>query len=322
MGVKKRFLERARTSFVYEIVHTTAGEPVSPQLYILTMHTMSNELTAQDFKTELYNQQQKQLLALFENDKEKVLKFFSACVYCFNSNDKLAKCDRDSVIQAFMKIAEYNLYPSTVSGEAYVLPYWNGKLKRYEAQFQLGYKGVVTLLYRAGMQSIYSDIVRKNDYIKIRGGTNNGIEHEYALGDRGEAIGVYVVATVNGEKVWKYMAKDEVLAFRKFSQSAFDKDGKESEHSPWHPDKDLERNMWRKTCIKQLSKVLPMNETIARAQEDDNTDGDIREYEKRELIERGKEDKGFRIEDLLPSGKKGDTTEITDPETGEILPNE
>ena len=285
-------------------------ETVSPHLIIIFMATTA--LTADSFKAELYAQQQKQLSALFNGDNEKVLKFFSACTYCFNAVPKLAECDRDSVIQAFTKIAEYNLCPSTVSGEAYVLPY-KGK-----AQFQLGYKGIITLLYRAGVSSIYSDIVRSKDYVKVRGGTDNGIEHEYALGDRGDAIGVYVVATLNGEKIWKYMAKEEVLAFKKFSQSAsFDS-------SPWHPKNDPELNMWRKTCIKQLAKNLPQNETIVRATEDDNVDGDIKEYQKQQLLERGKEDTGFRIDTLLPSGKKEDFAEeiqTYDSETGEILAN-
>ena len=87
------------------------------------MTTTALAEAAKDFKAELYAQQQKQLSALFNGDNERVLKFFSSCMYCFNAAPKLAECDRDSVIQAFMKIAEYDLHPSTVSGEAYVLPY-------------------------------------------------------------------------------------------------------------------------------------------------------------------------------------------------------
>jgi hypothetical protein len=34
---------------------------------------------------------------------------------------------------------------------------------------------------------------------------------------------VYVWASINGEKIFKYMSKDEILIFMKFSKSAFDK---------------------------------------------------------------------------------------------------
>jgi len=67
-----------------------------------------------------------------------------------------------------MKMAELGLFPSTVSGEAYILPYYNGTTKRLEAQFQLGYKGIITLLYRAGITSVYSDIARENDKFEVR----------------------------------------------------------------------------------------------------------------------------------------------------------
>lgn len=214
-------------------------------------------VTVESLKQELFKDQFKQLTQ-YMKDEQSAIKFLGSVAYCFQSVPALANCEKTSIASAFMKIAELNLFPSTVSGEAYVLPY-KGK-----AQFQLGYKGIVTLLYRAGVTSIYTDIVKKNDKIKVLGGTDAGIYHEYALGDRGEAIGAYAVANINGDKIWKYMSKDEILEFKKFSQSAG------SDYSPWNQKNDPELNMWKKTVIKQVAKTLPQNENLAKAISDDN----------------------------------------------------
>ena len=128
---------------------------------------MTNTLTVAELKTNLASEHMKTLNNFFSNDEKKTLKFLSAVAYCAQSTPKLLECSQESIISSFMKCAEYNLFPSSVSGEAYILPYSNkGKM---EAQFQLGYQGIITLLYRAGVQSIYTDIVRKNDDFAVFG---------------------------------------------------------------------------------------------------------------------------------------------------------
>ena len=80
-----------------------------------------------------------------------------------------------------MKCAEYNLFPSTVSGEVYILPYYNkGKM---EAQFQLGYKGIIALLDRAGIK-VYTDVVKEKDTCEITSGMDQNIYHKYPLTSR------------------------------------------------------------------------------------------------------------------------------------------
>lgn len=99
------------------------------------------------------------------------------------------------------------------------------------------------------------------------------------------------------------MSKAEVEEFKKFSQSASsDKDWVRKE-SPWNEDKDPEKNMWRKTCLKQLSKMLPMNEDIYKAIAEDNQEGDIEEYAKRKLRESDKSE-GVSAASLLKLDKE------------------
>ena len=84
---------------------------------------MTNALTVADFKQNLAQQYQKTLNNFFQNDEQKTLKFLSAVAYCVQSTPLLLRCDQNSLANAFMKCAEYNLFPSSISGEAYILPY-------------------------------------------------------------------------------------------------------------------------------------------------------------------------------------------------------
>lgn len=236
----------------------------------------------------------------------------SAIVNSVQQNPKLLECERSSLYNAFMKCAEFNLYPSSVSGEAYVIPYSVRGVPT--AQFQLGYKGVVTMLYRAGTKAIYSDLVRANDKFRVISGMNPTIEHEYSLGDRGEPIGVYVWAELNGQKVFKYMSRTEVETFKKFSQSASSKNEWAQKESPWNQDKDPELNMWRKTCLKQLAKLLPMNEDIYKAIDEDNKEGDVKEYQMRAMKESAKSE-GTSLASVL--GQPEEPLEATDVQEAE-----
>lgn len=217
------------------------------------------------FSVSLQREHQKAIENFFRGDKERAMKFMSAVRYSLKKTPKLIDCDKLSLMNAFMTCAEYELYPSNVSGEAYVLPYKN------EAQFQLGYQGVITLLYRAGMQSINADIVYSNDEFDYQSGLNPTLIHRPKVFEpRGEAIGCYAVATLpSGERAFKVLSKEDIMKFKEFSKS------KGSEYSPWNPKNDPELSMWRKTAIKQLAKFLPKNSAVFEAIAKDNKDSRI-----------------------------------------------
>lgn len=146
---------------------------------------MTTALTVDSVKIAL-STQQKALNNFFNGNELKTLKFLSAVAYCVQSTPKLLSCTQDSIISSFMKCAELNIFPSSVSGEAYVLPY------KEKAQFQLGYQGLVTLFYRAGAKSIRAEIVYKNDPYSYENGVLKHTPDIFAE-NRGEAIGAYVI---------------------------------------------------------------------------------------------------------------------------------
>ena len=277
---------------------------------------MTQALTVDTLKMELAMQQQKALNNFFQGDEKKTLKFLSAVAYCASTTPKLLECTQESIISSFMKCAEYNLFPSTVSGEVYILPYYNNTSKKMEAQFQLGYKWIVALLGRSGFK-VYTDIDKENDFCEITSGMDQSIVHKYPRSARGKAIGVYaIVVDSEGTKTMKYMSAEEVLVFKKFSKS------KDSTFSPWNQSNDPELNMWRKTVIKQISKNLPLTEEAYKAIAVDNEESSIEDFQKNSLLDRSKRPSEASIENLLNTNiwPKIESSEISSSATSNNEP--
>lgn len=222
-----------------------------------------------DLKVALAGEYRKQIENFF-GDSQKALEFLSGVLADVQRLPALLECSPATLINSYLVMAQLKFMPSKVSGEAYVLPYKNKGVM--EAQFQLGYQGIVTLLYRAGAQSVMSEIVRKNDIFRI---INGSIHHEIdpfkTREERGSPMGAYAIITTGpGGKVEKFMRMDEILAHAKqFSKSY------SSEYSPWNPKNDPEGWMPRKTVLKQASKLAPKNETLNFAIAEDNKDSII-----------------------------------------------
>lgn len=197
----------------------------------------------------------KTVVSYYAGDKEKAQRFMASAIEYVRRVPRLLETDRTSLVMAFVQSAQFNFLPSGVGGEAYVIPY--GK----EAKFQIGYGGYVTLFYRAGVKSIKALIVYSNDHFRYEEGLNTVLEHiPVKFGEkRGDPIGVYTVAvTPNGGTVFKVMSKDDVMAIKNMSKA------KDKKDSPWNTG-DPELWMWKKTCLIQMSKLLPKSAEIIRA---------------------------------------------------------
>ena len=227
----------------------------------------STQIDAQvkNLRTVLATQYQRQIENYF-GDPKLALKFLSSVMAAVQRTPELLNCEPASVINSFMTMAQMQFMPSGVSGEAYVLPY------KGVAQFQIGYQGLVTLFYRAGAKSITAEIVYSKDKFDL---TNGVITHtpDVFAADRGEAIGAYVIVELQaGGKVSKVMKAQDILDMgKKFSKSFA------SQYTPWKEANDPELWMWKKTVLKQVAKLVPKNETIFKAVEEDNKDSKLAE---------------------------------------------
>lgn len=203
---------------------------------------------------------------LSEEEANKRMRVFATAVSAdLDRTPALLECEPMQLIGEYLKMADCGFMPSAISGEAYVLPY-KGK-----AQMQVGYQGLQTLLYKAGMQSLHTDIVRENDEIEyVNGKVRHNIDPFLSMEERGKAIGAYAVAVFNGEQMAKFMNAKDIMDFgKKFSQSF------NSQYSPWNEKNDPELWMWKKTVIKQLAKVLPKNSSIHKALSYDNEESTV-----------------------------------------------
>src|SRR6478609_9272958 len=82
------------------------------------------------------------------NSPKMLDRFLRLATSAINQTPGLADCSAASIVGALLKSAQLNLEPNTVLGECYLIPRRNkGKM---EANFEMGYKGLIKLAYRSG----------------------------------------------------------------------------------------------------------------------------------------------------------------------------
>lgn len=158
---------------------------------------------------------------------------------------KLLRCGRDSILEAVMMCAETGLLPGPM-GFCHIIPYGR------EAQFQLGYKGLVALMWRSKqIKTIRAEVVYEKDEFEDR------IDEPphwrmSSEEDRGEPVGCFAtIGTTSGGWVTKYWPWARVLQHRdQFSQGASRSD------SPWKTNPEV---MACKTLLIQAAKFAPIS---------------------------------------------------------------
>ena len=172
-------------------------------------------------------------------------------------NPQLGACTPNSFLGAMMTSAQLGLEVNTPLGQAYVLPYRNkGQL---EAQFQLGYKGLIDLAYRSGeVEVIQAHVVYEHDQFECEYGLDPKLSHKPADRDRGEPIKVYAVfKTKSGGFGFEVMSMEDVRAHATKYSKAYN-----SGFSPW---KTNFEEMAKKTVLKRVLKYAPLKSDFVRA---------------------------------------------------------
>lgn len=83
-------------------------------------------------------------------DSNRVARFVASITSAVSANPALRDCTPESVISGALLGESLGLPPSPQLGQFYLVPYNNKKTKRVEAQFQIGYKGLIQLAWRSG----------------------------------------------------------------------------------------------------------------------------------------------------------------------------
>jgi recombination protein RecT len=172
-------------------------------------------------------------------------------------NPDLADCTTESFLGALMTCSQLGFEPGSPTGEAYIIP------RKGEAEFQLGYQGMVTLFYQHPMaSSVKVETVRENDYFEHEEGLEETLVHRPCkTGPRGKAVAYYSVARlINGGRTFKVMYPAEIEERRQKMQSG---------NSPaWRNHYDEQA---KKTVLRNHFKALPKSASLARAMAHDGT---------------------------------------------------
>ena len=185
--------------------------------------------------------------------------FIVSILNTVNSNKLFGNVDPNSILKAALVAASLDLPIDPNLGFAYIIPY--GK----EAQFQIGYKGLVQLAIRSGQ---YKHINVANLYDGQFIHYDPIIDYlEYDLSTKNSDEVTHYVAffkTLNGFEKYYVMSKEEVEKHGKAYSKAYN-----SSHSPWKSDFDT---MAQKTVLKQLiSKFGILSIEMQLAQKADQT---------------------------------------------------
>lgn len=214
---------------------------------------------------------------------------------------KLLECTGESLACSIMAAAQLGIEPTGMLGQGYLIPYYNGKMKKMEAQFQIGYRGLIDLARRSGrIKNVYAINVFAEDTFNVALGTSPKIDHwpNYD-GERSWNTfkGAYAVAEFkDGTTLFEYMTKGEIEAIRRRSKS--------SDGGPWVTD-TLE--MARKCPVKRLCKYLPQSpelETALQVDVDDVHQQPVR-LDARPLLDA----MGIEAETIQPDAPKQTRTE-------------
>jgi recombination protein RecT len=171
-------------------------------------------------------------------------------------NPLLLQCNLPSLMGSVMESAKLGLEPGLL-GQAYILPYKNYKASKasgqdvYEAQFIIGYKGMIDLVRRSGhVSTISAQAVHENDVFEFEYGLEDKLVHKPVLKDKGAVIAYYALAKMkDGGYNFVVMSKEDVEKHR-------DKYSKAKQYGPWVDEFD---GMAKKTVLRQLVKYLPIS---------------------------------------------------------------
>ena len=231
---------------------------------------MADKIQNQIAKQSNGNKPMQQYIKSMEGEIAKALpsvitpeRFTRIVLSAISVNPKLGECTPTSFLGAMMTSAQLGLEVNTPLGQAYVLPYMNHGTM--EAQFQLGYKGLIDLAYRSGeVEVIQAHIVYENDEFTCEYGLEPKLTHKPADKDRGEPAKVYAVfKTKSGGFGFEVMSMDDVRRHAaKYSKNYG------SNYSPW---KTNFEEMAKKTVLKRVLKYAPLKSDFVRQAVQDET---------------------------------------------------
>jgi recombination protein RecT len=171
-------------------------------------------------------------------------------------NPDLLMCDKSSLLLAAYEAAELGINLSPTLQYGYIIPFRvkddDGKVVKINAQFQIGYRGMVQKSYETkAFKAFFAEVVYANDKFTRTLAPKRILNHTPADGDRGKPIGAYALVEV-GDFIpehfdYEYLTEEQIQRHRSCSKAP---------NSLMHT--KFWEEAWRKSAIRVLFKRLPM----------------------------------------------------------------
>lgn len=184
----------------------------------------------------------------------------------------------ETVISGLLRCAQAGFEPNSPSGEVFLVPYLTKNkhtgLKEMRVNFQYGYRGVITLCFRAGFIDLVQahTIYAKDEWDYELGLTPKLVHRPYRGGNRGEPVAYYCTYTTNRNRTGAdLMFVEEVREHaRRFAKSFDAATG--SFYGPWKTDFNA---MAKKTVILKALNYVPKSAEISRLLLADNATSSV-----------------------------------------------
>lgn len=171
-------------------------------------------------------------------------------------NPDLLKCDEASLLKCVMQCSSLGLEPDPLLGRAYLVPFYNTKAGRHECTLIIGYKGFIDLARRSGeIESLEAHVVYQADDWDYSYGLTPVLYHKPSnRADCGGVVAAWALARFKGGGYqFEVMSHAELEAVRKLS--------KQGGGNIWTTHT---AEMYRKTVIRRLAKLLPLSPALVR----------------------------------------------------------
>lgn len=181
-----------------------------------------------------------------------------------NSSPNLLKCTSTSLMAGLMQAAALGLEPNTPLQQCWLLPFENRSASRFDVQFILGYRGILTLALRSpSILDVQAREVYAADDFEYELGLNEKLRHVPVFEDQTiDDVVVYygIVRYQGGGHYWRLVKPSTIEEHRKRSKSP--------DSPAWKNDK---LPMALKTVIRIMAPYMPLSPEAAAGLAADGT---------------------------------------------------
>jgi recombination protein RecT len=194
-------------------------------------------------------------------------RFAQITINLVQRNPKILQCEPLTLIGALMQCAEFSLYPDALRGHAWIIPRWDKNIGQFRANFQIGYKGHITLLRRTGLvksKAVDAADVYERDEFYLERGLAPKLKHVPILipAERGNIIGTYAIVNyLEADPDFDYVPIETLNEIRDVYSKTKDPS------TPWYQSEISASWMRKKTGLIQVLKLSPAldDDTVSHA---------------------------------------------------------